>query len=974
MTPMLLRLAVLALILPCAQVGAEALPFSVPVPIGGADGAAGLISADLDRDGDPDLIYAQRDAARVAWSRRESDGYAAPQTLFAREGVIAIAVADFDADGRLDLATATVGGVVAWHRRSGSDPDGVPQFDLLRPGVSGIDGVTVLHAADLSADGRIDLLLGRDAAPALQLLLRNPSSASGFDPPSALPLPSGVGTITALASADIDADGRADPIATSNPQGGNASPQLFWVPHQSATSFAPAVVVDSVPPIFPTTFDTVAVLDIERDGDADLVFSQFEVTILAGSVFAHRNDGNGFAGGAAARETLIASAAGRYRGLLAHDLDRDGDDDVIAAFAGLTPPAVHHFDNGRDAWTRRDLTPTAAAGVIALAVADDDRDGDPDLLGLQSDGVLLRSANQRVHGRIFSADCVPRGRATGSFFTTAFEGPFEIGVPPDGDRFFFTEFDGGRLHAAEVGSGFAPGCEQPATLNFTAPLLSDFGAARALAWADLDSDGDQDFLLGTGELASPAPGNQNRVTVGLVSDAAGVSVSSTVLTCSGGDDIRGVALGDLDGNGSVDLAYASEDNDAIVIALVPCISETLVSSAANGIPNGPGSVEAVDLDDDGDLDLLFSARMDSTSTPPRQGDLVGWYPNLGGAAFGALQTIGSVDGAVDAVAVDFDRDGRIDVATVSQGDPLLDPLAGRVLLFRNLGAGLFAPAQVAASGMHQGGRPSFADLDHDGDVDIVLPTGSERTRAPDRDQCGVNLIEAQGDGGFALPRCLDLPGSGSNDLAGPHSRVALADSDHDGVLEILATRFADDAMSGFDPDRPHQFLQQRTLLDPQRVIERSGETCLRSLRVTHQGRVGDSPLQVARIELDMLGASSADLVDLAARIVLRRDDGDDQPEPAQDLEIARSDAPQSSVWELSVPNGSAGSTLDPGATGRWWLCAQPGPQRREFARFSNLGLVDLVDASGVALDGHFTGDADTGDRLLSATLFRDGLE
>jgi hypothetical protein len=508
-------------------------------------------------------------------------------------------------------------------------------------------------------------------------------------------------------------------------------------------------------------------------------------------------------------------------------------------------------------------------------------------------------------------------------------------------------------------------------MTHVSPSAIDLGGARALAWVDRDPAFDATFVLGTGELASPTPGNQNRLVAGTLHNTQPLAVTTNVATCTSGDDIRGVAVGDLRGDGSALVAYVSEDNDRVAVIAAGCPGgEVLVSTPSNGVPNGPGSIEIADMDQDGDRDLLISARFNDEAGTA--GDLVGWYPNAGDATFGALQRLGVVDGAVDAVAVDIDRDGDIDVVSSAQGDPLLDANAGRVLLFRNLGASTFQ-TQPIATGIHAPARASFADLDHDGDVDVLVPSASERARPPSRTQCGLNLIEARGDGSYDPPRCLDLPSTSVvTHLAGPHSRLTLSDLDADGVMEIFATRIADQQLAAYDIDRPAQFLLRETSASGPLVIERSIETCYRSLDFTPLGRVGDAELEVDHVVLDL---DTELLGDTIASAVLRRDDGDGVPEPAQDAVVAAPESDAKGLLDkqilLSRLPGALGARVAQGEQAQFWFCLQPGPQLTHRSGLL-LPRASFADTQGVRVEGLRRGAAQPSAR--SATLFRHGFD
>ena len=113
------------------------------------------IAADIDRDGDQDVVSAEYGANLVAWyvnngasppvwTKRMVDGFASgPQT---------VAVADADRDGDLDVFSANFNDEgVAWYENSGA-----PEPAWTKRLLSGFEGPWGVHAADVDGDGDVD--------------------------------------------------------------------------------------------------------------------------------------------------------------------------------------------------------------------------------------------------------------------------------------------------------------------------------------------------------------------------------------------------------------------------------------------------------------------------------------------------------------------------------------------------------------------------------------------------------------------------------------------------------------------------------------------------------------------------------------------------------------------------------------------------------------------------------------------------
>ena len=122
--------------------------------------------------------------------------------------------------------------------------------------------------------------------------------------------------------------------------------------------------------------------------------------------------------------------------------------------------------------------------------------------------------------------------------------------------------------------------------------------------------------------------------------------------------------------------------------------------------DGAGSVYAADMDGDGDMDIVSASSRDHT---------IAWYENNGAAdpSFTAANIATNAIGAQSVFAADMDGDGDIDIVSASMSD---DTIAW----YENNGAAdpSWTKAVIATSA--DGAYSVFAaDMDGDGDMDIV---------------------------------------------------------------------------------------------------------------------------------------------------------------------------------------------------------------------------------------------------------------
>jgi len=224
-----------------------------------------------------------------------------------------------------------------------------------------------------------------------------------------------------------------------------------------------------------------------------------------------------------------------------------------------------------------------------------------------------------------------------------------------------------------------------------------------------------------------------------------------------------VATGDFNGDGADDL-FASvwsptEQRFVTRLYLVErWRSQDITDKSGLALPAGAIDAAVADFDNDGWLDLFV------IGTDAR-GHLL---RNKGNAVFEDVTTrsgTADVRGARKALFADLDHDGDLDLLLV--GGP-------KTLVVRNNLDGTFTDV---AESMGLAGRAvthdaAFADFDDDGRIDVVMATDN-----------GVALYHNTTTRQFE-----DATASSGLPASGPWTGVAVADYDNDGTLDILAIR------------------------------------------------------------------------------------------------------------------------------------------------------------------------------------------
>ncbi|MBK7406547.1 MAG: VCBS repeat-containing protein [Phycisphaerales bacterium] len=221
-----------------------------------------------------------------------------------------------------------------------------------------------------------------------------------------------------------------------------------------------------------------------------------------------------------------------------------------------------------------------------------------------------------------------------------------------------------------------------------------------------------------------------------------------------GRSTYGLATGDFNEDGRLDLAAASRNDSLIGVMLGTQLMDHYVTFAPSLPATAAGLVSGLataDFDRDGHLDLLYG-----DPTNGRAGLLYG----LGDGSFSFPSLIVVEPGATWVSTGDFNGDSWPDAA-------ISNATAGTVTILLNNGAGAIAPAQSIAVGANPGPVIS-ARIDADGAPDLACTLQDDNLLA---------ILANNGAGGFTLDRTLgtdarpvgvaagDFDGDGRTDLA-----------------------------------------------------------------------------------------------------------------------------------------------------------------------------------------------------------------
>jgi hypothetical protein len=556
-------------------------------------------------------------------------------------------------------------------------------------------GPSSFALGDLDGDGDVDILVGDSffGSPGVSVLKNNGDQTFAAPVYYSTPLNEVVGEV---ALSDFDSDGDLDAFATIRGDFDQMTKIKVWRNNGDGTFVAPVEFTTGQGPV------GIVIADFTGDGKPDVITANYGGSSI--SILRH----NGLAGGSAGFLPPVSySTTNHAEKIAVADVNGDQILDVVTGgqvgttFAASLAVMINTGNGVFAAPVVYDAAPGGRFGSTAVALADLDNDGDVDLIG----------------GGLYSSGSVDNGAVT---------------------------------IRRNNGSGTFGSAEIILFANFTSQ-------PKELTAGNLNGDGFPDIVA-----AVPS----GRAIEGFVTvNSNGSGGFNTPVYYEASQQTFDVAIVDLDDDGDGDVITLANSSAAVTVhenlgeGSFPVLTRYEVASLSD-------AVESADIDNDGDIDIVVNGEFDVASNDP----LLKILKNNGNGTFAPAIDYTPARNFADMKLRDINGDGFVDLIFAPDGN--FPPYHFGTAL--NNGNGTFAPTVVTNVFSCGEGTIDAADLDHDGDLDIVL-TEEETCQGG---EAHIFIFRNDGNQNFVRMPDINLPGRL------PHG-LALAEVTGDSNIDII---------------------------------------------------------------------------------------------------------------------------------------------------------------------------------------------
>jgi len=322
-----------------------------------ADGAQDVHSADLDGDGDDDVLFASEEDNKVAWYENTSGGFSTQKVITTNAGgAQSVYAAKLDGDSDLDvLSASSTDDKIAWYENTGSG------FSTQKVITTSASGAQSVYAADLDGDSDPDVLVASsdDEISAYDNQIDN---NGGFG--AELVVTTNPKEVQSVHAADLGGDSKPDVLSASS-----GDDTIAWYENKisNGNGFGFQNVV--APSGNVETIRDVSSIDIDSDGSKEIVSASESDDKI--SIYDNLD-------GVFSAQQIVTKNADRPMSLYVDDIDGDSNPDLLSASRGDSKIAWYRNEGGE--LSNQNIITTNAEGAISVYSIDIDGDSDADVV------------------------------------------------------------------------------------------------------------------------------------------------------------------------------------------------------------------------------------------------------------------------------------------------------------------------------------------------------------------------------------------------------------------------------------------------------------------------------------------------------------------------------------------------------------------------------------------------------------------
>ena len=596
------------------------------------DRATSVYAVDMDNDGDIDLVSGGSGDAGIGWvswfENNGNESFTARTIATSNDGKTSVYAIDVDSDGDMDVLSASLDdNKIAWYENNGS------QSFTARTITTSANSAEDVYAIDVDGDGDIDVL----SADNQKIAWYENNGSESFTARTIFAL-SYANTVRAI---DLDSDGDIDVISGQMGEN-NGTKHLMWYKNNGSQSFTVHTIEST------TNVYSLDLIDFDFDGDIDIVAAganQYHHPHEKDerSVYWYENNGSESFTRNNLSDAIISTTYDSGTSVYARDMDNDGDIDAISSGLHGTGVVWHENIGSKTKFTTRGINHiypgSNSSSTYDTYPIDLDNDGDLDMLAAH----FISNSTEVNPSITWIKNTLDLGQiaswSTSTISTVAYDpqAVFMADLDNDGDLDI--------LSASANDDGIAwyenDGNENP---GFTHSKISNTPNS-SLFVADMDRDGDLDIVGSTAWYENDGNANPS---------FSKVAISNLTATA--------LFVADMDRDGDMDIVSVVDDADEVSFFENdgnpdPSWSKTIIEKpGTTGVyPNGPVSCFVNDINKDGALDIIVSAR---------QSGNVRYYYNEGNKSWTLKKIIANIPGGHSDVFVsDIDQDGDLDIVS-----------------------------------------------------------------------------------------------------------------------------------------------------------------------------------------------------------------------------------------------------------------------------------------------------------------------